>query len=44
MQSWANALIFLILAFYILSTVAFAMTQRQDRVISLLKYCLESSK
>ncbi|MFM0596062.1 hypothetical protein [Paraburkholderia dilworthii] len=44
MQSWANALIFLILAFYILSTAAFAMTQRQDRVISLLKYCLESSK
>ncbi|SAK71307.1 hypothetical protein [Caballeronia ptereochthonis] len=42
MQSWANALIFLILAFYILSTAAFAMTQRQDRVISLLKYCLET--
>jgi hypothetical protein len=44
MQSWANALIFLILAFYILSTAAFAMTQKQDRVISLLKYCLELSK
>lgn len=44
MRSWATALIFLILAFYILSTTAFAMTQRQDRVISLLKYCLESSK
>jgi hypothetical protein len=44
MQSWANALIFLILAFYILSAAAFAMTQRQDRVIALLKYCLELSK
>lgn len=44
MQSWANALICLIFAFYIFSTAAFAMTQRQDRVISLLKYCLELSK
>jgi hypothetical protein len=44
MQAWANALIFLIFAFYILSTAAFAMTQRQDRVISLLKYCLEPSR
>jgi hypothetical protein len=41
MQSWANALILLILAFYILSGAAFAMTQRQDRVINLLKYSLE---
>ncbi|MHB9841146.1 hypothetical protein Q8F57_040715 [Paraburkholderia terrae] len=44
MQAWANSLIFLILAFYMLSAAAFAMTQRQDRVIGLLKYCLDASK
>ncbi|MGN6261208.1 MAG: hypothetical protein ACTHNO_10790 [Ralstonia sp.] len=44
MQNLANALVCLILAFYILGTAAFAMMQRQDRVINLLKYCLESRK
>lgn len=44
LQGWANSLLFLIFAFYILNTATFAMTQRQDRVISLLKFCIDISK
>ncbi|MBR8264813.1 hypothetical protein [Burkholderia cenocepacia] len=44
LQGWASSLIFLIFAFYILNTTTFAMTQRQDRVISLLKFCIDISK
>jgi hypothetical protein len=43
-QGWTNSLIFLIFAFYILNITTFAMTQRQDRVISLLKFCIDISK
>ncbi|WP_198389171.1 hypothetical protein [Burkholderia ubonensis] len=43
-QGWANSLIFLIFAFYIFNTTTFAMTQRQDRVINLLKFCIDISK
>jgi len=44
LQSTANTLIGVVLAFYILSVGAFTMMQRQDRVIAILKYSLDAAK